>query len=99
MNMPMMDVGPVHMCMRYRFVHMYMIVLPFVFSVIVLMEMVLLMLMGMGVGKLFMPVKVPVHFPIEAEHPRKHNQRRHPILSGWALSKNYDGEDGADERS
>ena len=97
--MPMMDVGPVHVGMGYRLMHMKMVMLTAIFSVVVHMDMVLLMLTGMGVGKPFMPVEVPVHFPIEEQHPRKHDQRRHPVLSGWALSKNYDGEDCADERS
>ena len=97
--MPMMDVGPVHVCMGYRLMHMDMGVLSSVFSFVVLVEVVVVVLVRMYVSVTFMPVEVPVQFPIEEEHPRKHYQRRHPIFYGWALSKNYDGEDGADEWS
>jgi hypothetical protein len=50
MNMPMMDVGPVHVRMRYRFMNMGMVVLLQVIFFVVLMEVVFVVFMRMGVG-------------------------------------------------
>lgn len=66
---------------------------------IMLMEMVFVMFMRMRMSELFMPVVVPMHFPVEEEHPQKHERRRYPVRSRRAFTKNDDGEDGANERS
>jgi hypothetical protein len=70
MNMTMVDIRPMHVCMRYRFVYMLMVVLPFAFPFVVVVNMMLVMLVPMGVGKPLMPVKVPVRFPVEKKYSR-----------------------------
>lgn len=99
MNMPMVNVWPMHMCMVYRLMSMGMVMLSAIFFFVMLMRMVLVMFMGMRMGEPFMMVVMPMHFPVEEEHPKKHERRRHPVRTRWALTKNDDGEDGANERS
>jgi hypothetical protein len=90
MAVPMMNVGPVSMGMGYRLMDVMMVMRFLVISLAMIVEMVLVVLMGVRVGKLLMPVEVSVDFPIEEEHPRKHGQRRQPVLAGGALPQDDD---------
>ena len=98
MDMPMMNVRPVHVGVLYRVVRVEMVVLPGRFPVVrVLVVLVVFVLVGMG--EAFVLVEVPVHFAVEEEHAGKHDQCRHPVLPRGALPKDQDGKDGADERT
>ena len=99
MGVTVMDVGPVHVSMCYRLVGVKMNVFADQFPILVRVLVVLVVLVPMGVGEPFVPVQMPMHFTIEEEHPRKHEQCRHPVLSRGAFSKNYHGKDGTDERT
>lgn len=69
MNMPMVNVWPMHVCMAYRLMNMGLVMLSAIFFLVMFMEMVLVMLMEMRMGEPFMPVVVTMYFPVEEEHP------------------------------
>jgi hypothetical protein len=98
-NVPMMYIGPMHVRVGYRLMHMVVVMFAFVFFFIVLMTMMFIMFVRMSMSKSFMLVNMPVYLEIEKEHSRKHKQRCHPIFHGWTLSKNDNGKDGADKWS
>jgi hypothetical protein len=85
-----MNVGPVYVCVGNWLVHMEMGMLLLALTFFVLMDMVFVMYMGMGMSDCFMPVDVPMDFPIEEKHSRKHQQCCYPVLSGWSLTKKDD---------
>src|SRR6266508_961953 len=85
--------------MRYRFVHVLMVMRFLAALLPVFMPVMLVMHVEMGVGEPFVLVTVPVHFPVEEEHAREHDQCSHPILAGRPLTENDDGKKGADEWS
>ena len=69
MGMAMMDVGPVYMAMRQRFVGVKMIVPAGVYLTLVHVLVVFVVLVRMGVDDAFMTVQVPMQFAVEEEHP------------------------------
>lgn len=73
--------------MRHWFVHVKMLMRPFALALFVQVLVMFVMDVRMSVDESFVLVEVPVSFPIEKEHSRKHDQRRHPVLTGRALSE------------
>ena len=86
MYVAMMDVGPVHVAVRHRLVRVQMVVPPCKVPFLVRVLVVLVVLVGVDVGHPFVPMQVPVQFAVEKEHPREHDQRRHPVLAGGVLA-------------
>jgi hypothetical protein len=98
-NMPMMDIRPMDVCVRYRLMLMEMVMLSIRFTIIVFVKMVFIMIVGMGVSNRFMSVKVPMHFPAEKQHTGKHQRSCHPVCSRGLFTQNNNGKDCAKERS
>ena len=79
MSMPMMDIGPVPVDMRYGPMGMAMVVRFPDIHPFVIMLMVLIVEMPMVMRDCFMGVQMAVLFPVKDEYPAKHQCRgRHP---------------------
>jgi hypothetical protein len=67
--------------MGHFFMDMKMFMHLFTLRLLVFVPVMLVMDVRMSMRDGFMTVPVPVHFAVEKEHPRKHDQRCHPVLA------------------
>jgi len=95
--MPMMDIRPVPVNMRYRSMGMDMIVRFLDSKPFVIMLMMFIVVMGMMVRYRFMGMQMAVLFPAKDEYPAKHQCRGKPVLRRRAFAEHDDREQCADE--